>query len=224
MTSTRYEDKLDSEHHATYRAIVARANYLAPDRPDIAFAVNELARSMSSPTRGDWERLKRLARYLKGRPRVVKRFRWQGSTGTLSIYTDADWAGCNDTRKSTTGGCITLGKHTLKGWSKTQSLVALSSGESELYATLKAAAETLGMLSLLKDLGWQATGEIWGDASAALGIINRRGLGKTRHIDTGLLWIQQTAAERRLQFNKVLGKNNPADLFTQHFDLSLIHI
>ena len=65
--------------------------------------------------------------------------------------------------------------------------MALSSGESELYATLKAAAETFGMISPMKDLGWHLPGEILGDASAALGIINRRGLGKTRHSDIGLL-------------------------------------
>ena len=110
----------------------------------------------------------------------------------------------------------------LKGWSKTQSLVALSSGESELYATLKAAAETLGLISMMRDLGWKVSGEIWGDASAALGIINRRGLGKTRHIDTGLLWVQQTAAERELKFNKVLGKVNPADLYTKYLDANTV--
>ena len=101
-----------------------------------------------------------------------------------------------------------------KGWSKTQSLVAFSSGESELHATLKAAAETLGMISMMKDLGWNVIGEVWGDATAALGIINRRGLGKTRHIDAGLLWTQQTASERQLKFSKVLGMNNLADLYT----------
>ena len=56
----------------------------------------------------------------------------------------------------------------------------MSSGESELYAALKAAAEGLGTMSVLSDLGWFMKGEIWGDASAALGIINRRGLGKKK--------------------------------------------
>ena len=75
--------------------------------------------------------------------------------------------------------------------------MALSSGESELYATLKAAAETLGVIAMYQDFGLSMAGEIWGDARAALGIINRKGLGKTRHIDTGLLWVQQVAAEQR---------------------------
>ena len=145
-------------------------------------------------------------------------FEWQTAPNVLKTFSDADWAGCKDTRKSTTGGCITLGKHVLKGWSKTQSLVAPSSGESELYATLKAAAEALGMMSMMEDLGWQVSGEIWVDASAALGIIQRRGLGNTRRIDIGLLLIQHTAAERRLTFNKMLGKDNPADLYTKYLD------
>ena len=100
---------------------------------------------------------------------------------------------------------MTLGSHVIKGWSKTQSLIAFSSAESELYACLKASAETFGILSMMRDLGYVLQGEIWGDASAALGIINRNGLGKTRHIDTGLLWIQEVAAQQRFKFNKVLG-------------------
>ena len=74
--------------------------------------------------------------------------------------------------------------------SKTRSLVALSSGESEFYAALKASAEGLGLISMMKDFGWDATGQVLGDASAALGIIHRKGLGRTRRIDTGFLGIQ----------------------------------
>ena len=111
-----------------------------------------------------------------------------------------------------------IGGRLLKGWAQTQTLVALSSGESELYATLRAASEGMGLLAIAKDLGIKLRGEVWGDASAALCIIKRRGLGKTRHIDTGFLWIQQTAAERRLQFGKVLVRDNPADVYPKHLD------
>ena len=134
----------------------------------------------------------------------------------MTTFTDADWAGCKESRKSTTGGAMQAGSHTLKTWSKTQSLIALSSRESEFYAALKASAETLGMLAIMRDFGWTMHGEVFGDASAALGIIHRKGLGRTRHIDTGLLWIQQTAAEKRLAYYKVLGTDNPADLMTKY--------
>ena len=208
-----------SEKEATnYRAITARCNHLALDRPDLAFAVKYLARAMAKPTRGDLHKLKRLARYLRGKPRMVLQYYWQTMPSTVTPFSDADLAGCRETRRSTTGGCIKIGTHSIKGWSKTQVLIALSSGESELYASPKVAAETLGILSMLKDLRWKMHGEVYGDANAALGIINRNGFGKYRHIDTGLLWIQQVAADKRLKFGKAFGTNNPADLFTKYLD------
>ena len=217
-TTEDCNEELEENQASQYRAITARCNYNAPDRPDIAYTVKEFARRMSKPTKGDWLRLKRLRRYLLGRPRLQQVYPWQEAQTTLKVYTDADWAGCRETRKPTTGGCAVLGRHTLKGWSKTQSLVALSSGESEFYAAVKASAEALGIVSLLQDLGYTVEGEVWGDASAALGIIHRKGLGKTRHIENGLLWVQQRAAEQRLKYFKVLGKENPADLYTKFLD------
>ena len=111
-----------------------------------------------------------------------------------------------------------FGGHTLKGWSKTQTLIALSSGESELYATLKASAETFGIISMMQDFGLKVAGEVWGDAQAVLGIISRKGLGEIRHIQIGLLWVQQVAAQRRLMFTKVSGKEDPADPYTKYLD------
>ena len=143
---------------------------------------------------------------------------WQHGQAVLKVHSDADWAGCKETRKSITGGCIQIGSHTIKGWSKTQSLIVLSSGESELYAILKVAAEGLGISVVLSDFGWRMEGQVWGDASAALGIIHRKGLGKTRHIDTGYVWAQEVAAKEGLKFRKALGKDNPADFYTKHLD------
>ena len=219
-TQEDVEEKLGDQEATKYWAIVARCNYLAPDRLDIACAVKGLARQMANPTRGGWTRLKRLCRYLCGKPRLQQRYQWQDGKRVLKAYSDSDWAGCKSTRKSTTGGCLMTGTHAIKTWSKTQSLIALSSGEAELYATLKVSAEPLGLSSMLRDMGYVMSGEVCSDASAALGVINRTGLGKTRHIDTSFLWIQQTAAEQRLRFHKVLGKDNPADLFTKHLDQS----
>ena len=87
-----------------------------------------------------------------------------------------------------------MGQHPLNAWSKTQALTALSSGESECYATRKALAEGLGPLSILKDYGILVRGQVFGDAPAGLGIMNHKGLERTRHIDIGLLWIPPTAA------------------------------
>lgn len=208
-TKDDHEEKLDEHGHHRYRAIVARLNYLATERPDIAFSVNELARSMSSPTRGCQKQCKIFGR-------AVINSQWQSIPDKLRIFTDADWAGCKTIRKSTSGGCVVLGTHALETWRNTQTLVALSLGESEFYAALEASVEGLGVIAMLKDLGYDVKGEVLGDASAALGIIRRRGLSRTRRIDTGLLCIQQTGAEKRLQYSKVLGTENHVDLMTKY--------
>ena len=182
-TSDDHQVALGDKETTSYKALVAHCNYLAPDRPDIAFAVEELAKAMSKPTIGDLQRLKRLARYLDGNPRLLLNVQWQPLQSTVTTYSDADWAGCRDSRKSIAGGCFITRYHSIKGWSKTRSLIVLSSGESELYASSKASAETMGVFAMLKDLGWRMHGEVWGgDANATLGVINRKGLGKTRQI------------------------------------------
>eukprot|EP00973_Karenia_brevis_P074420 10339930-Karenia_brevis.AAC.1 len=158
---------------------------------------------MSDPRASDMKRLKRLGRYLKGHPRTTHVFPWQDYIGELTVHTDANWAGDKRTRKSTSGGSIQLGKHLIKTWSKSQSLVALSSAESELYACVKAASEALGIMSIMKDFGQRTHARLFADASAALGIIARKGLGRVRHIDTSFLWTQEISTKREIEFQKV---------------------
>ena len=134
----------------------------------------------------------------------------------VTIHTDANWAGDKVNRKSTSGGVIQIGEHFIKSWSKNQTLIALSSAESELYACVKATAEGLGVMSMLSDWGRTCSGVVKADASAALGIISRRGLGKVRHLDTSFLWIQETKAKRDIAFEKVKGEVNTADLMTKN--------
>ena len=85
---------------------------------------------MARPTEGDEVRLKRLARYLRGRPKGQYLFAWQEYVDVLHGYVDSDWAGCTRTRKSTSGGTVLRGSHCLAHWSRTQTNIALSSGEA----------------------------------------------------------------------------------------------
>jgi hypothetical protein len=132
------------------------------------------------------------------------------------VYVDTDWAGCARTRKSTSGGCVMLGGHMVKSWSSTQPGVTLSSGEAELCGVIRGSGMGLGFQSLMADLGHDLPLRVWTDSSAAIGICTRQGLGKMRHIDTHLLWIQQAVRSGRVDLRKVLGEENPADLFTKH--------
>ena len=118
----------------------------------------------------------RVGRYLKGRPRVKVWYKYQDEAQELITRSDTEWAGCRRTRRSTTGGYTSYGSHLLKSWCKTQATVARSSAEAELYGLVRASAETLGLMSLYKDLGQTVGGQVMGDASAALAIIARREL------------------------------------------------
>merc|ERR1712026_662312 len=96
-----------------FRGASARANYLAQDRFDLAFAAKELCRRMAVPRRSDLVALRRLARYVIEVPRLVQCFRWQAPIREFVVYTDTDFAGCPRTRRSTNGGAIMRGRH---GW------------------------------------------------------------------------------------------------------------
>ena len=136
-----------------YRALSARANYLAMDRPDIAYATKELCRCFAHPSLAAVDALKRLVRYLIGKPRITWRFNFQPNQNSLSTYVDTDFAGCLTTRRSTTGGAAMRGDHLVKHWSLTQSTIALSSAEAELGGICKGTSISLGLLSVAKDLG-----------------------------------------------------------------------
>ena len=71
------QEELKDRRREEFRPLAARANYLAQDRGDTQFATKEICRDMAKPTLGGWRRLKRLAGYLRGRPRVVQRYAWQ---------------------------------------------------------------------------------------------------------------------------------------------------
>ena len=209
-------EELGRDEARRYRAVAARLNYLAPDRVDIGYSVKEAARSMAKPLVGDWDKLKRIGRYLLGKPRLISKFAWQSDIGVVTAYSDSDWAGDKNTCKSTSGGILVIGSHVLKSYSRQQRTVALSSAEAELHGIVAASSEALGLIGLLRDMGLTFEGEIYCDSSAALGIAQRSGVGKLRHVRTQALWVQEVRSEGRLNYKKVLGSRNPSDALTKY--------
>lgn len=146
---------MEAAEATRYRAIAARLNYLAMDRPDLLYTAKECARSMAAPRNGDLDRLKRVARYLVGVRRLVFFYEWQDPAAYIGVYSDSDWAGCARTRKSTSGAGFFFGNHLVRAYSKTQANIALSSGEAELYSLVTAASEGLGLRAMAVDFGLQ---------------------------------------------------------------------
>ena len=207
-----------------YRAGAARANYLALDRADLSWAGKELCRRMAAPRREDLLRLRRLARYLLSAPRLVAFLPFQDEVSEVKVFVDTDFAGCPDTRRSTSCGCMMMGRHLLKHWSTTQKTITLSSGEAELSGCVKGAAEGLGLVALLRDLGVDGLNlQLWTDSSAALGIMKRSGIGKIRHLSVALLWVQERVRCGDITVWKVDGDQNPADIFTKAVPRTLLN-
>jgi hypothetical protein len=172
---------------------------------------------MASPTKADWEDVRRTARYLRHRPRAPQIFKFEQEVGELSGFADSDWAGDKSSMKSTSGGALMWGRSLLKSWSTTQSTVALSSAEAELYALSKCAQQALSLTSLAADFKVRLSPVIHSDASAALAIVYRTGLGgKTRHVRVQYLWIQGAVQREELNVRKVASRENPADALTKH--------
>ena len=115
------------------------------------------------------------------------KFNYQGATRAINTCVDADWAGEQVSRKSTNGGLVQFGGHVLKSWASTQSVIALSSRESELYSIVKGVSQSMGIKALMKDLNVEAHIKVMTDATAGKSIASRSGLGRVRHIDVSNL-------------------------------------
>jgi len=207
--------KLSEERSRWYRSIAATLNYMALDRPDIGFAVKEICRSMSAPSELDLVKLKKLGRYLVEVGNISVTFSWNCAVQRVDGYSDSDFAGCSK-RTSTTGGIITMGGTVIKSWSKQQKVVALSSGEAELYAAVKLGCELLGVKSLAQDFGITVELHMYIDAKATIGMLSRRGAGNMKHVETNQFWLQHAVADKRVHLHKVHTDVNFADILTKY--------
>ena len=110
-----------------------------------------------------------------------------------------------------------IGSHLIKSWSSTQTVIALSSGEAEYYGMVKAAAQGIGAKAMLLDFGVDIKEpiDVMSDASAAIGIAQRRGMGKVRHIETNQLWLQERVATSSIKITKIGTHDNLADQLTK---------
>ena len=166
-------------------------------------------------------RPKRVVRYLVGKPRIVYHYKWGSGVPTedcFDIFIDIDFAGCNESRRSTSGCIMCLNGSNIKHWSKKQTTIALSSGEAELHVIAAGIAYGLGIQSLARDLGFTMSIRIHSNAIAALGICRRQGLGNNRHLDVTDLWCQGKVHTGAVTLHRVIGTENPADIMTNSYD------
>ena len=142
---------LGPEDATRYTSIVGALQYLTLTRPDIAFSVNKVCQFLHAPTTVHWTAVKRILRYVKQCTQLGIKIHKSGST-LVSAFSDADWAGSVDDRKSTGGFAVFLGSNLISWSSRKQNTVSRLSTESEYKAVTNATAELMWMQTLLKEL------------------------------------------------------------------------
>ena len=220
--------KLNAADHYAYRSSAGSALYLSGDREDLAYASKEAMRDASRPTEISQRRTKRIGRYLLSHRRLIHHYRWCRPVKKARCFVDSDHAGCEKTRKSTSGGALMMGMCLLAFWSVTQPVPSLSSGESEFYACVKGAHELLGLKHLVAPMlpGGKLELELLSDSSAARAMLRRLGTNaRTKHIATQYLWIQHFIRSGAIGLSTVLTTENPADIGTKAVDaVTLEHL
>ncbi|GJR67851.1 retrovirus-related pol polyprotein from transposon TNT 1-94 [Tanacetum coccineum] len=199
-----------------FRGMVGSLMYLSASRPDIVFAVCMCARYQAKPTEMHLTAIKRIFRYLKG---TIHMGLWypKDSGFELKAFADADYAGCHDTRRSTSGSAQFLG-HRLVSWSsKKQKSTAISTTEAEYIALSGCCAQILWMRSQLRDYGFVFNKiPMYCDNQSAIALCcNSVQHSRSKHIDIRHHFIKEQVERKVVELYFVETKYQLADIFTK---------
>ena len=176
---------LPVETSSSYRRLVGRLIYHTNTRPDITYAVQQLSQYMANPTTSHHQAAFRILCYLKGTPGSGLFFATTG-THQLQAFSDSDWAGCRDSRRSITGFSIYFGSSLISWQSKKQSTVSRSSSEAEYRALASATCELQWLTYLLQDfrVSFIQPATLYCDNQSAIQIANNPVFHeRTKHIE-----------------------------------------
>ena len=186
------KDDRDSDCQLEYseaklvQAAAGLEQYIALDRPDIAYSVKTALQQKSKTTKLMQRRVVRVACYLKNNPRLIWKFPFQQQPKTIDVFVDADFAARETMLRSTSGVAECCGRSPIEFGSSTQSVRVLSTGESEFY---EGSAHSLHSQAILKGFGMTVEAVVLSDASAGIGIPSRQGCGRLKHLEVKWLWV-----------------------------------
>lgn len=200
-----------------YRRLVGRLSYLTVTRPDLVYAVNTLCQFSSSPRQSHMQAAERIVRYLKA---TLGQGILLNTTNQLQLtsYCDADWGGCQMTRRSCTGYLTMLGGSPVSWRSKRQTVVARSSAEAEYRAMASTVSEIIWLRWLLAELGvhQQTATPLYCDNQAALHIaMNPVFHERTKHVEMDCYFVRERVQSQEIQPLKIRSGAQLADMFTK---------
>jgi hypothetical protein len=179
------EEEIQEMEDIPYQSAIGSLMYaMLGTRPDLSYAVGALSQYSSKPGKEHWRAVKWTLRYLKGS--IGYRLQYRRNGGPLQGYSDADWAGNLDDRRSTTGYVFLLGGASISWGSKKQPTVALSTTEAEYMALCQTAKEGIWLERLLGEIGYSPSlpVAILSDNQGAIDLTkNSVYHARTKHID-----------------------------------------
>jgi hypothetical protein len=202
-----------------YRQITGALQYLVTGtRPDIAVAVSNVSRFNANPGKQHIAAVKRILRYLKGTSTHGVILGGKEKSLSLVGYSDANWAGDVDTRRSTTGYVFMLGQGPISWKSKLQPSTALSSMESEYMALSSATQEAIWLRRLLRDLGYEQDEPttIFEDNQGCIKFVkNAKFSTGSKHIDVRKNYAGEAITRKDIAVKYIPTKDMVADIFTK---------
>jgi histone deacetylase 1/2 len=208
---------LSPEDATKYRSIVGALQYLTLTRPDLAFAVNKVCQFLHAPTSLHWTAVKRILRYVRGTSGIGIKITKSPST-LLSAFSDADWAGSVDDRRSTGGFAVFLGPNLISWSAKKQATVSRSSTEAEYKSLANATAELIWVETLLRELGVKLNTPplLWCDNLGATYLsANPVFHARAKHIEIDFHFVRERVARKQLSIRFISTKDQLADGFTK---------
>ena len=211
-----------------YRGIVGAVIYTAASvRPDISHAANMVSRFQENPGKIHWQAAKRILRYLKGKSNLALVYKQDENSNynshiKINAYTDADWGGDEDGRRSTTGSIIQINNCVINWISKKQDIVAQSTTEAEYIAIAETVKEVKWLIEFLQELKFydkkKETATIYTDNQAAMKIAqseNNHNHQRTKHIDIRYHFIKDEINNKTINVEWVSTVDQLADINTK---------
>lgn len=209
-----------------YRSLAGALQYLTFTRPDIAFAVQQCCLFMHDPRQHHLTALKRIIQYVQGTKTHGLQM-YKSSSSGITTYSDADWAGCPDTRRPTSGYCVYRGNNLISWSSKRQNTVSRSSAEAEYRAVANSVAETCWLRNLMLELHQpvtKATLIFCDNISSVYLSANPVKHQRTKHVELDIHFVREKVAlgqvkvlhvPSSLQYANIFTKGLPTSLFTE---------
>lgn len=203
-----------------YKQIVGSLRYLCNTRPDIAYCVGLISRFMEKPKTPHFLAAKRILRYVKGTLDlgILYPYSQKNIEGEVFGYSDSDWCGDKDDRKSTTGYVFKFGTSPISWCSKKQSVVALSTCEAEYIAAAMAASQALWLEALMEELNLRNCSpmRLLMDNKSAIDLAKHPvAHGRSKHIETKFHFLRDQVSKEKLELEFCRSEDQVADILTK---------